>query len=296
MRPVLRALAATASGGEGTGRMGRMTISETLPVIAIVGPTGTGKSALAIELALRLNGECINADSMQFYRGMDIGTAKVTAEEMRGVPHHLLDIMDVRDEASVAEFQERSRELIEQIRGRGCYPILVGGSGLYVRAALDRLEFPGTDARVRERLEEQARTEGIGVLHARLAEVDPESAARVKDERRIIRALEVFEVTGRPFSAFMPVREYVTESIQIGLDMDRALLHERLHRRVELMHEQGLLDEIRTLNEQGLQEGKTASRAIGYAQFARALEDADYSVEQAIEDTTLRPASLRAAS
>ena len=151
MRPVLRALAATASGGEGTGRMGRMTISETLPVIAIVGPTGTGKSALAIELALRLNGECINADSMQFYRGMDIGTAKVTAEEMRGVPHHLLDIMDVRDEASVAEFQERSRELIEQIRARGRYPILVGGSGLYVRAALDKLEFPGTDARVRER-------------------------------------------------------------------------------------------------------------------------------------------------
>ena len=132
--------------------MGRMTISETLPVIAIVGPTGTGKSALAIELALRLNGECINADSMQFDRGMDIGTAKVTAEEMRGVPHHLLDIMDVRDEASVAEFQERSRELIEQIRGRGRYPILVGGSGLYVRAALDKLEFPSTDARVRERL------------------------------------------------------------------------------------------------------------------------------------------------
>ena len=122
--------------------MGRMTISETLPVIAIVGPTGTGKSALAIELALRLNGECINADSMQFYRGMDIGTAKVTAEEMRGVPHHLLDIMDVRDEASVAEFQERSRELIEQIRGRGRYPILVGGSGLYVRAALDSWSFP----------------------------------------------------------------------------------------------------------------------------------------------------------
>ena len=287
MRPVLRVLILTASGGEGTGRMGRMTISETLPVIAIVGPTGTGKSALAIELALRLNGECINADSMQFYRGMDIGTAKVTAEETRGVPHHLLDIMDVRDDASVAEFQERSRELIEQIRGRGRYPILVGGSGLYVRAALDKLEFPGTDARVRERLEEQARAEGIGVLHARLAEVDPESAARVKDERRIIRALEVFEVTGRPFSAFMPVREYVTESIQIGLDMDRALLHERLHRRVELMHEQGLLDEIRTLNEQGLQEGKTASRAIGYAQFARALENEDYSVEQAIEDTTI---------
>ena len=229
--------------------MGRMTISETLPVIAIMGPTGTGKSALAIELALRLNGECINADSMQFYRGMDIGTAKVTAEEMRGVPHHLLDIMDVRDEASVAEFQERSRELIEQIRARGRYPILVGGSGLYVRAALDKLEFPGTDARVRERLEEQARTEGIGVLHARLAEVDPESAARVKDERRIIRALEVFEVTGRPFSAFMPVREYVTESVQIGLDMDRALLHERLHRRVELMHDQGMLDEISTMNE-----------------------------------------------
>lgn len=265
----------------------------TLPIISVVGPTGSGKSDLAIELALALGGECINADSMQFYRGMDIGTAKVTAEEMRGVPHHLLDIMDVRDEASVAVFQQQARELFADIRGRGLYPILVGGSGLYVRAALDRLEFPDTDPAVRRRLEAELEELGAGVLKARLAEVDPESAERVKDDRRLVRALEVFEVTGRPFSSFMPVREYVSDAVQIGLNGDRAELHERLHARVVKMDERGLLAEVEALEGQGLREGKTASRAIGYREFLRVLDSErgnlpdgeTYTRAQAIEDT-----------
>ena len=173
-----------------------MSSRDQLPVLAVVGPTGSGKSALAIELALALGGECVNADSMQFYRGMDIGTAKVTAQEMRGVPHHLLDILEVTQEASVADFQARARQVFDQIRARGRYPILVGGSGLYVRAALDVLDFPGTDRAVRARLEAELASSGSGPLLARLAEVDPESAARVKDDRRLVRALEVFEVTG----------------------------------------------------------------------------------------------------
>ncbi|MBM7051283.1 MULTISPECIES: tRNA (adenosine(37)-N6)-dimethylallyltransferase MiaA [unclassified Rothia (in: high G+C Gram-positive bacteria)] len=264
----------------------------TLPVISVVGPTGSGKSDLAIELALELGGECINADSMQFYRGMDIGTAKVTSKQMKGVPHHLLDIMDVRDEASVATFQAQARALCEEVRARGHYPILVGGSGLYVRAVLDVLEFPETDPAVRVRLEEELATSGRGVLLARLAEVDPESASRVKDDRRLVRALEVYEVTGRTFTSFMPRREYVTETVQIGLNGDRAQLHERLHRRVELMDALGLLDEVSSLEKRGLREGKTASRAIGYREYLRLLdaqrgvpEATGYTREQAIEDT-----------
>ena len=218
-----------------------MTYPLEPPILAIVGATGTGKSALAIALARHLDGECVNADSMQFYRGMNIGTAKITAEEMQGVPHHLLDILDITQEASVAEFQHQARQLFADIRARGKYPILVGGSGLYVRAALDKLEFPGTDSAVRARLEQEATQQGIGVLRTRLAQVDPDSAARVHDGRRVIRALEVFEVTGRPFSAFMPVREYVSPAIQIGLDMNRKRLHERLYRRVVNMAELGLL-------------------------------------------------------
>lgn len=274
--------------------------ASALPVLAVVGPTGTGKSALAIALARHLDGECVNADSMQFYRGMDIGTAKVSIEQMQGVPHHLLDILDVTEEASVAQFQAQARAVIDAIRARGKYPILVGGSGLYVRTALDKLELPGTDPAVRARLERQARCEGIGVLQARLAQVDALSGAQLKDERRIIRALEVFEVTGRPFSAFMPSRQYVTETLQIGLNMNRAGLHERLHQRVIGMEEAGLLGEVERLAAHGLRRGKTASRAIGYAQFLRVLDartnlpDASpptgqkpYTVAQAVEDTTV---------
>ena len=260
------------------------------PILAVVGPTGTGKSALAVALAKKLGGECINADSMQFYRGMNIGTAKITPAETQGVAHHLIDIMDLTEEASVAEFQARAREVIVDITSRGKYPILVGGSGLYVRAALDKLELPGTDPAVRARLEEESRAHGIGALRARLADVDPDSAAKLNDERRIIRALEV---TGRPFSAFMPTREYVSDTLQIGLNMDRARLHERLHNRVVAMEKAGLLAEVEQLVDRGLRQGKTASRAIGYAQFLRALEaqtsgaDQRYTVVQAIEDTTV---------
>lgn len=235
------------SSADVTAELAHATVAGALPVIAIVGPTGSGKSDLAIDLALTLGGECINADSMQFYRGMDIGTAKVTAEEMRGVPHHMLDILDVTEEASVAVFQQQVRQRIAEIQGRGRYPIVVGGSGLYVRAALDVLEFPETDPAVRAALEDELKAKGPGVLHARLLQVDPESAARVKDDRRLVRALEVYQVTGRPFSSFMPTRQYVQPSLQIGLNGDRAQLHERLHERVVLMEKAGLLAEVETL-------------------------------------------------
>ncbi|MGN6405418.1 tRNA (adenosine(37)-N6)-dimethylallyltransferase MiaA [Sinomonas sp.] len=256
----------------------------TRPVIAIVGPTGTGKSDLAVELALRLGGEVVNTDAMQFYRGMDIGTAKLSVAERKGVPHHLLDILDVREEASVSAFQTAARAAIEDIHSRGKRAILAGGSGLYVRAALDVVEFPGTDPAVRARLESEAESEGVSTLARRLAELDPVSAERLNDARRIIRALEVYEVTGRPFSAYMPRREYVQPTVQIGLDMDRAVLHGRLAARVHRMVEAGLIDEVARLDAQGLREGKTASRALGYAQFLRVL-DGDAATEQAAEQT-----------
>lgn len=264
-----------------------------LPVIAVVGPTGSGKSDLAIELALELGGECVNADSMQFYRGMNIGTAKVAAEEMRGVPHHLLDILDVTQEASVAVFQRQARQLFDEIRDRGKYPILVGGSGLYVRAALDILEFPETDPAVRARLEAELAQEGPGILLDRLREFDPVSAERVKDDRRLVRALEVYEVTGRPFSSFMPTRTYYRSALQIGLNGDRAELHQRLHDRVLTMKQQGLLEEVERLEARGLRQGKTASAAIGYREFLKALDASrgmlpdgqTYTVDLAVEDT-----------
>ncbi|MEA5454543.1 tRNA (adenosine(37)-N6)-dimethylallyltransferase MiaA [Sinomonas sp. JGH33] len=261
-------------------------LRESPPIVAVVGPTGTGKSDLAVELALALGGEVVNTDSMQFYRGMDIGTAKLTPEERRGVPHHLLDILDVREEASVSAFQTAARTAIADIRARGHRPILAGGSGLYVRAALDVLDFPGTDPAVRARLEAECERDGLDVLARRLADADPVSAAKVHDARRIVRALEVLEVTGRPFSAFMPRREYVQPAIQIGLDMERAELHGRLARRVRRMVDAGLPDEVRTLDAAGLRDGKTASRALGYAQFLRVL-DGESTVEQAIEETTV---------
>lgn len=267
--------------------------SSSLPIIAVVGPTGSGKSALAIELARAVGGECINADSMQFYRGMDIGTAKVTAEEMRGVPHHLLDTLDVTEEASVATFQAQARAIFDEIRARGNYPILVGGSGLYVRAALDVLEFPETDPMVRSRLEAELAASGPGPLLQRLRTVDPESAERVKDDRRLVRALEVFEVTGRPFSSFMPTRTYHQPALQIGLNGDRAQLHQRLHQRVVAMEEAGLLAEVEALESRGLRRGKTAPAAIGYREFLKVLDASrgllpageEYSVAQAVEDT-----------
>jgi tRNA dimethylallyltransferase len=254
------------------------------PLVAVVGATGTGKSALAIALAAELGGEVLNADSMQFYRGMDIGTAKVTPGERRGIPHHLLDVLDVREEASAAAYQQQARSVIADVQSRGRIPILVGGSGLYIRAALDVLEFPGTDAAVRERLEQELAEQGPGQLRLRLAEVDPVSAGRLNDDRRVIRALEVHELTGRPFSSFMPERRYHQPALQLGLAMDRELLRQRLAARVHRMVADGFTEEVGSLAARGLREGKTASRALGYAQFLRVV-DGEWSTAQAAEDT-----------
>ncbi|NSX38062.1 tRNA (adenosine(37)-N6)-dimethylallyltransferase MiaA [Pseudarthrobacter oxydans] len=254
------------------------------PVIAVVGPTGSGKSDLAVSLALELGGEVINADAMQFYRGMDIGTAKITDAERRGVPHHLLDILEVTQEASVSQFQQQARELISDIHGRGKRAILAGGSGLYVRAALDVLEFPGTDPLVRQRLEAELAAQGTAVLLERLREVDPVSAGRLSDDRRIIRALEVHQLTGRPFSSFMPQREYFQPAVQIGLAVDREVLRDRLAGRVHRMVDAGLPAEVQRLDARGLRQGKTAPRALGYSQFLRVI-DGEWTVPEAAEAT-----------
>lgn len=254
------------------------------PVIAVVGPTGSGKSDLAVNLALELDGEVVNADAMQFYRGMDIGTAKITMSERRGVPHHLLDTLDVTQEASVSDFQQQARAVIRDIHARGKRAILAGGSGLYVRAALDVLDFPGTDPKLRADLEAQLAEQGTPAMLARLRAVDPASAERLSDDRRIIRALEVHQLTGRPFSSFMPTREYFQPAVQLGLSVDRAVLHERLALRVHTMVDQGLLAEVRRLDARGLRQGRTAGRALGYAQFLQVI-DGDATVAEAAEST-----------
>ncbi|QQC91741.1 tRNA (adenosine(37)-N6)-dimethylallyltransferase MiaA [Streptomyces alfalfae] len=242
-------------------------------VIAVVGPTATGKSDLGVFLAQRLGGEVVNADSMQLYRGMDIGTAKLTPEERGGVPHHLLDIWDVTEAASVAEYQKLARAEIDRLLAAGRWPILVGGSGLYVRGAVDHLEFPGTDPEVRARLEEELTLRGPGALHARLAAADPGAGRAIlpSNGRRIVRALEVIEITGKPFTANLPGHDSVYDTVQIGVDVARPELDERIATRVDRMWEAGLVDEVRTLAGQGLREGRTASRALGYQQVLAAL-------------------------
>jgi tRNA dimethylallyltransferase len=256
----------------------------TLPVVAVVGPTGSGKSDLGVALAQRLGGEVINADALQFYRGMDIGTAKLPEHERGGIEHHLLDVLDVTEEASVAAYQENARRTIDDIRSRGHVPVLVGGSGLYVRAALDRLEFPPTDPEVRARLEADIVRDGTIAFRERLRAVDSVSAERIDDDRRLIRALEVFEISGRPFSAFMPKREYHQPTVQIGLGVDREVLRERLAERVHAMVRAGLGQEVERLAAAGLRDGRTASRALGYAQFLRVL-DGTLTEAEAIDDT-----------
>ncbi|MEV8629480.1 tRNA (adenosine(37)-N6)-dimethylallyltransferase MiaA [Streptomyces sp. NBC_01268] len=242
-------------------------------VIAVVGPTAAGKSDLGVFLAQQLGGEVVNADSMQLYRGMDIGTAKLTLEERDGVPHHLLDIWDVTEAASVAEYQRLARAEIDRLLAEGRTPILVGGSGLYVRGALDVMEFPGTDPEVRARLEAELEERGSGVLHARLAAADPEAARAILagNGRRIVRALEVIEITGKPFTANLPGHDSVYETVQIGVDVGRPELDERITTRVDRMWEAGLVDEVRALEAQGLREGRTAARALGYQQVLAAL-------------------------
>lgn len=210
---------------------------------------------------------------MQLYRGMDIGTAKLTPEERRGVPHHLLDIWDVTAAASVAEYQRLARARIDALLADGRWPILVGGSGLYVRGAVDNLEFPGTDPEIRARLEEELTLRGSGALHARLAAADPEAAHAIlpSNGRRIVRALEVIEITGKPFTANLPGHDAVYDTVQIGVDVARPELDERIARRVDRMWDAGLVDEVRALEAQGLREGRTASRALGYQQVLAAL-------------------------
>ena len=258
------------------------------PIITVVGATATGKSDLALDLADRLGGEIINTDSMQFYRGMDIGTAKLPVDERRGIPHHLIDILDVTEEANVQDFQARARAAIADIRERGLRPILVGGSGLYVRAAVDHMEFPGTDPQVRARLEAEVATDRWA-LHQKLRELDPTAAEKitVNDQRRIARALEVIELTGRPFSAQLPDYQEIEPTVHLGLSMDRAILHERIATRVHLMWEHGWVDEVIRLLDAGLAEGKTASRAIGYAQIQRHLAG-ELTAAEAKEETTIR--------
>ncbi|MEU6292365.1 tRNA (adenosine(37)-N6)-dimethylallyltransferase MiaA [Streptomyces sp. NPDC046988] len=255
-------------------------------VIAVVGPTAAGKSDLGVFLAQRLGGEVVNADSMQLYRGMDIGTAKLTPGERGGVPHHLLDIWDVTVAASVAEYQRLARERIDALLAEGRWPVLVGGSGLYVRGAVDNLEFPGTDPEIRARLEEELAELGPGALHGRLAAADPEAARAILpgNGRRIVRALEVIEITGRPFTANLPGHDSVYDTVQIGVDVARPELDERIARRVDRMWEAGLVEEVRALEARGLREGRTASRALGYQQVLTALAG-DCTLDEARAET-----------
>ena len=248
-------------------------------VIAVVGPTAAGKSELGLEFALRCSGEVVNADSMQLYRGMDIGTAKLAEPDRRGVPHHLLDVWEVTEAANVAAYQRLARAAIDDILSRGRTPVLVGGSGLYLRAALDPLDFPGTDPELRARLERELTELGPGTLHTRLSTVDPLAAREIlpTNGRRIVRALEVIELTGRPFRAVLPPYQGAPQqarydAVQLGLD--REDLDVRIEARVDLMWRRGLVAEVRRLEQAGIRHGRTASRALGYQQVLAALAGA----------------------
>jgi tRNA dimethylallyltransferase len=244
-----------------------------MKVIAVLGPTATGKSELAVALAHEINGEIINADSMQLYSGMDIGTAKLPVPERGSIEHHLLDVWPLSKSAAVAEYQTMARGKIAEIHQRGRTPILVGGSGLYLRGALDRLEFPGESPPIRARLYGELETDGAAALHVRLAVHDPAAAAAIlpTNGRRIVRALEVIELTGRPFTATMPAFESIYDCVQLGLD--RPDLDERVELRVQTMMQQGLLEEIRALLPAGLRESPTAGKALGYAQLLTCIDD-----------------------
>jgi len=264
-----------------------MPSREAMPVVAVVGPTAVGKSELGLALATELHGEVVNADSMQLYRGMDIGTAKLATAERGGIPHHLLDIWDVTETASVADYQQRARRVFTDVAERGRCSVLVGGSGLYVRAALDDLRFPGTDPDIRARLESELKAYGPVPLHARLARADPEAAQRIlaSNGRRIVRALEVVEMTGAPYTASLPDPAYAVPAVQIGIEMPRPRLDARIAARVDAMWEAGVVAEVRELADRaGLAEGRTARRALGYAHVLRYLVG-EWSEERAREET-----------
>ncbi|MDF3304800.1 MULTISPECIES: tRNA (adenosine(37)-N6)-dimethylallyltransferase MiaA [Rhodococcus] len=260
----------------------------TSPVpIAVVGPTATGKSDLALDLAERLGGEIVNIDAMQLYRGMDIGTAKLAPAERRGIPHHQLDVLDVTQTATVANYQQAAVRDVEAIAARGAVPVIVGGSMMYVQSLLDEWSFPATDASVRARWEAVLAEKGVAAVHAELSRVDPDAAASIlpTDGRRLVRALEVVEITGRPFAASAPrIGEPRWGTHIVGVDRDTAALDDRIRLRTRLMFEQGLVDEVRGLIDVGLREGVTAPRAIGYAQVLAWL-DGEYDLAEAEERT-----------
>jgi tRNA dimethylallyltransferase len=250
--------------------------------LAIIGPTGTGKSQLALDVAERLSAgisaEIVNADAMQLYRGMDIGTAKLPVDARRGIPHHQLDVLDVTETATVARYQGAAAADIEAIAGRGGLPIIVGGSMLYIQSLLDDWSFPATDPAVRARWEQRLAEIGVGELHAELARRDPAAASSIlpTDARRTVRALEVVELTGQPFAASAPqIGAPRWDTAIIGLDCDTTLLDERLARRTDAMFDQGLVGEVVGLLDKGLRDGVTASRALGYAQVLTALDQSD---------------------
>ncbi|MRJ77010.1 tRNA (adenosine(37)-N6)-dimethylallyltransferase MiaA [Aeromicrobium sp. SMF47] len=257
-------------------------------VVAVVGPTASGKSSLAVEIARRLGrAEVVNVDSMQLYRGMDIGSAKPTEAERGGVVHHLFDVLDVAEAASVAEFQSWARAVIDDCHARGVTPVLVGGSALYVRAVLDRLEFPGTDPAVRERWATELRSRGADALHAELTRRDPAAAAQIQpsNDRRLVRALEVIELTGEPFRATMPGHDSIYAGlVMLGLDVPREVLDVRLAQRVDQMWADGFVEEVRRLLPLGLEESRTASRALGYQQILAFLRG-EMTEEEAREAT-----------
>ena len=258
-----------------------------LPIVALVGATASGKTGLSLDLAERLGGEVVNTDAMQVYRGMDIGTAKLPPDQRRGIPHHLLDKLDVTEPATVALFQAWAREAVEDLRGRGATPVLVGGSALYTRAIVDRFEFPGTDDSLRRELEVELERVGSPALHERLAGVDPEAAAQIQPDngRRVVRALEVIALTGRPFSASLPRLEYADPlTVQVGVDIDRPTLDARIEARVDDMFASGFVEEVEALLGHGLAEGRTANRAIGYREVMGFLAG-DRTLAEAVEQT-----------
>jgi len=261
-------------------------------LIAVVGPTGAGKSALAIDIAKHViakggHAEIINSDSMQFYRGMDVGTAKLTPDERQGIPHHLFDFLEITDESTAAEFQQLARPLIEKLQASGVTPILVGGSMLYVAAVLNRFEFPARDEELRARLEQDLLEHGPHEMHRRLKALDPVAASRIIPEngRRSVRAIEIVTLTGEPFAAALPeVPEDWQPVLEIGINGDREDLRNRLEQRVHRMWQQGLIEEVMGLESKGIREGKTSSVAIGYAQ-ALAQLDGRMTEAEAIADT-----------
>ena len=243
-----------------------------MKVIAIVGPTAVGKTALSLDIAEKFSAEIINADAMQIYKGMDIGTAKLPLSQRRGIIHHQIDVLDPIDEANVSQYQKQTREIINDLLNRKVQPMLVGGSGLYVNSVLEDLEFPGTNLEVRSKYEEILDEQGVEVLYEMLEEIDPNAAKNIlpSNARKIVRALEVNEFTGKAFNAKLPEPSPIFSDVRIALDMPRDLLDKRISDRVHQMFEDGFVDEVKSL-EKNLRLGKTAFRALGYSQVLSLL-------------------------